>query len=349
MRSLLAALLALTAMNTYADYPAPKEGSWTVRDFKFKSGETLPELRLAYTTIGAPGGEPVIVLHGTTGSARAMLTPAFAGELFGPGQPLDASRYFVVLPDALGHGKSSKPSDGLRMKFPRYDTEDMSDAVYRLATEHLNVKRARAVIGNSMGGMETWVLATKYPDFMDIAVPMASSPTEMAGRNWILRRMIIESIRADPDWKNGDYTTQPNSVRLAQAFFQFATNGGNRALAKQLPTLAKTDALVDARLKAPFSADANDTLYQWGSSAGFDVSARLERIQATLLAINSTDDERYPAELGVLEREIKRVKNGRAFLIPGSEDTGGHGTTGSAKWWKGELEAVLKSTPRHSH
>jgi homoserine O-acetyltransferase len=348
MKLIVAAVLALTALCCHAQYPTPKEGSWTVRDFKFMSGETLPEMRLAYTTIGAPSGEPVIVMHGTTGSAGAMLTPGFAGELFGAGQPLDAARYYLILPDAVGHGKSSKPSDGLRMKFPRYNTEDMVVAAHRLATEHLGVKRARLVIGNSMGGMETWIWATKYPAFMDVAVPMASWPTEMAGRNWILRRMIVESIRGDPDWKDGSYTTQPRSTRLAQMFFQFATNGGNQALARQLPTRARSDAAVDARLKAPFNADANDTLYQWESSGGFDASPNLERIQATLLAINSADDERYPAELGVLEREIKRVKNGRVLLIPGSPDTAGHGTTGQAKFWKKELADLLQSAPRGS-
>jgi homoserine O-acetyltransferase len=343
MKILLAAALAFALTCNAADYPAPKEGSWTARDFRFHTGEALPELRLAYTTLGAPGGEPVIVMHGTTGSAASMLTPAFAGELFGAGQPLDAARYFIILPDALGHGKSSKPSDGLRMKFPRYNTEDMAAAVHRLVTEHLGLKRVRVVLGNSMGGMETWILATKYPAFMDLAVPLASSPGEMAGRNWLLRRMIIESIRADQDWKDGNYTVQPKSVRLAQLFFQTATNGGNQALARALPTLEKSDALLDARLKAPFTADANDTLYQWDSSRGYNPSPNLERIQATLLAINSSDDERYPVELGILEREIKRVKNGRVFLIRGSEDTGGHGTTGSAKWWKNELADLLKS------
>ena len=348
-RLLLAAALSLVALaGAAADFPAPKEGSWTVRDFKFRSGETLPELRLAYSTVGAPTGEPVIVLHGTTGSAASMLTPAFAGELFGSGQPLDASRYFIILPDALGHGKSSKPSDGLRMKFPRYNTEDMVVAAYRLATEHLGVKRARLVIGNSMGGMETWIFATRYPAFMDIAVPLASLPTEMTGRNWLLRRMISESIRNDPEWKDGNYSVQPKSARLASIFFQLATNGGNEALAKALPTRAKSDALLDARLKAPFPGDANDLLYQWESSGDYNPSAGLERIQAAVLAINSTDDERYPAELGILEREIRRVKNGRVLLILGSEDTAGHGTTGNARWWKRELEEILKSAPRGS-
>ena len=348
-RLLLAAALSLVALaGAAADFPAPKEGSWTVRDFKFRSGETLPELRLAYSTVGAPTGEPVIVLHGTTGSAASMLTPAFAGELFGSGQPLDASRYFIILPDALGHGKSSKPSDGLRMKFPRYNTEDMVVAAYRLATEHLGVKRARLVIGNSMGGMETWIFATRYPAFMDIAVPLASLPTEMTGRNWLLRRMISESIRNDPEWKDGNYSVQPKSARLASIFFQLATNGGNEALAKALPTRAKSDALLDARLKAPFPGDANDLLYQWESSGDYNPSAGLERIQAAVLAINSTDDERYPAELGIRERENRRVKNGRVLLILGSEDTAGHGTTGNARWWKRELEEILKSAPRGS-
>jgi homoserine O-acetyltransferase len=347
VRALVAALLAFAAAAcAAADYPAPREGSWVARDFRFHTGETLPELRLAYTTLGAPGGEPVIVMHGTTGSAASMLTPAFAGELFGAGQPLDAARYFIILPDALGHGKSSKPSDGLRMKFPRYNTEDMALAVHRLATEHLGVKHARLVIGNSMGGMQTWILATRFPGFMDVAVPLASLPTEMTGRNWILRRMILESIRGDPEWKDGNYSAQPKSARLASLFFQFATNGGNQALARALPTRAKTDALLDARLKAPFAGDANDILYQWESSGDYNPSAGLERIQATLLAINSSDDERYPAELGILEREIRRVKRGRVLVILGNEDTAGHGTTGNAKWWKKDLEDVLKSAPR---
>jgi len=346
MRSLLVVLAFVSLAVQAADYPAPKESSWTVRDFRFHTGEALPELRLAYTTVGEKSGAPVIVFHGTTGSARSMLTPGFAGELFGPGQPLDASRYFIVLPDSIGHGRSSKPSDGLRAKFPRYNYDDMVEASYRLATEHLGVKRARLVIGNSMGGMETWILAGKHPAFMDIAVPMASLPTEMASRNWILRRLITDSIRNDPEWKNGEYTTQPKSAHFASVFFSFATSGGNQALYKAAPTREKADALLDARMKAPFPADANDTLYQWDSSRDYNPSPNLEKIQATLLAINSADDERNPPETGVLEREIKRVKNGRVFLIPASPDTAGHGTTGNAKWYRKELEEVLKTAPR---
>jgi len=341
------ALLTFAAAAAAADYPAPQEGSWVVRDFRFHTGETLPELRLHYRTVGAPSGEPVVVLHGTTGSGASMLTPAYAGELFGAGQPLDTSRYYIILPDAIGHGRSSKPSDGLRAKFPRYNYDDMVDASHRLLTEHLRVKHARLVTGNSMGGMETWIWAQKQPGFMDVAVPMASLPTEMASRNWMMRRLIVDSIRNDPEWMNGEYKTQPKSAHFASVFFGIATNGGSQAYQKVAPTRAKADALLDARLKAPFPADANDVLYQWDSSRDYNPSAGLERIQATLLAINSADDERNPPETGVLEREIKRVKHGRVFLIPGGPETAGHGTTASAKWWKDELAKLLQSAPRN--
>lgn len=324
----------------------PKEGSWVVRDFRFHTGEVLPELRLHYTTLGAPTGEPVLVLHGTGQAGGAMLNPAFGGVLFGPGQPLDASRYFIILPDALGHGKSSKPSDGLRTRFPRYNYDDLVDAAHRLVSEHLGVRRLRLVIGNSMGGMETWLYAQKYPTFMDVAVPMASLPTEMASRNWILRRLITDSIRNDPEWQNGNYTKQPRSAQFASVFFAFATNGGNQALFKAAPTREKADALLNQRLAAPFTADANDVLYQWDSSRDFNPSPGLERIQARLLAINAADDERNPPELGVLDREIKRVKDGRVLLIPASENTAGHGTTGQARFWKQALAELLQSAPR---
>ena len=277
----------------------------------------LPELRLHYTTVGAPTGEPVLILHGTTGSAASMLTPTFAGELFGPGQPLDASRYYVILPDAIGTGKSSKPSDGLRVKFPKYNYDDMVTAQHRLVTEHLGVRHLRLVLGNSMGGMQTWMWAQKYPDVMDVAVPMASLPTEMSGRNWLLRRLIIDSIRNDPEWMNGNYTTQPRSLQFASVFFGLATSGGNQRLQKTAPTREKADQLLQQRLSAPFRGDANDHLYQWESSRDYNASPGLERIGAVLLAINSADDERNPPELGLLDREIKRVKHGRVLLIPG--------------------------------
>jgi homoserine O-acetyltransferase len=207
----------------------------------------------------------------------------------------------------------------------------------------------RLVIGNSMGGMETWILAQKYPGFMDIAVPMASLPTEMASRNWMLRRLITDSIRTDPEWMNGNYTKQPRSAQFASVFFGLATNGGNQALYKAAPTREKADQLLNQRLAAPFTGDANDVLYQWDSSRDYNPSAGLERIEAALLAINSADDERNPPETGVLEREIKRVKNGRVLLIPGSEQTAGHGTTGQAKFWKKELAELLQTAPRRAH
>ena len=340
------ALIAAALPGLAADYPAPKEGSWLVQDFKFQSGEVLPELKLHYRTVGNPAGEPVLVLHGTAGSGASMLTPAFAGELFGAGQPLDASRYFIILPDAIGAGKSGKPSDGLRAAFPKYNYDDMVDAQYRLVKEHLGLPHLRLVIGNSMGGMQAWIWAQKYPGFMDVAVPMASLPTEMSGRNWMMRRLLVESIRADPEWMGGNYIKQPRSAQFASVFYATATNGGNQALMSTAPTRSKADAVIDQRLAAPFTGDANDVLYQWDSSRDYNPSAGLERIQATLLAINSADDERNPPEIGVLEREIKRVKNGRVLLIPASDQTAGHGTTGQARFWKDDLAAVLRSAPK---
>ena len=341
---MVAAVVTLPALA--ADYPAAKEGTWVTRDFRFHTGEVLPELRLHYRTVGDPGGEPVLVLHGTTGSSASMLNPAFAGELFGAGQALDASRYFIILPDAVGTGKSSKPSDGLRAGFPKYNYDDMVDAQYRLVKEHLGVKHLRLVIGNSMGGMQVWIWAQKYANFMDIAVPMASLPTEMSGRNWMMRRLIIDSIRNDPEWMNGNYTKQPKSLQFASVFYATATNGGNQAIFKSAPSREKADQLLNQRLTGPFAGDANDHLYQWDSSRDYNPSAGLERIQAALLAINSSDDERNPPELGVLDREIKRVKNGRVLLIPGSENTAGHGTTAQAKFWKQDLAELLRTAPR---
>jgi homoserine O-acetyltransferase len=323
-----------------------KEGDWTARDFRFHTGEVLPEVKLHYRTLGDASGEPVLVLHGTAGSGASMMTPAFAGQLYGPGQPLDAARYYLIIPDTLGHGKSAKPSDGLRTKFPSYDYDDMVDAHYRLLTEGLGVKHLRLVIGNSMGGMETWILAARHPGYVDVAVPMACLPTEMSSRNWMLRRLITDSIRNDPDWKNGDYTTQPKSARFASVFFGVATSGGNRALYKAAPTREKADALLDARLNAPFPADANDVLYQWASSGDYNPAPLIDRITATVLAINAEDDERNPAELGLLEREMKRVPRGEVFIIPASDQTAGHGTTGSAHWYAARLAQLLRDAPR---
>jgi homoserine O-acetyltransferase/O-succinyltransferase len=328
-----------------ADYPAPKEASWIVRDFRFHTGEVLPELRLHYTTVGSPSGEPVLILHGTGGAGTNFLNNDFAGELFGPGQPLDATRYFIIIPDAIGAGKSSKPSDGLRTNFPRYNSDDLVRAQYRLATEHLGVRRLRLVMGNSGGGMQTWIWGTLYPDFMDALVPMACMPVEMAGRNWITRRMMIELIRSDPEWNGGNYTKQPRSLQLAQTFFSIATSGGTQALQKAAPTREKADQLVNQRLAQTSRADANDVIYQYESARDYNPAPKLESIKARLLAINSDDDERNPTELGIMEREIKRVKHGQYILIPASDETAGHGTTGRAKWWKHHLAELLRPVP----
>jgi homoserine O-acetyltransferase/O-succinyltransferase len=341
--------LALSAAAAIAaDYPAPKEADFVAREFRFHTGEVMPELRLHYTTIGAPSGEPVLILHGTTGSGASMLTPAFAGELFGPGQPLDASKYFIILPDALGAGKSSKPSDGLRTKFPQYNYDDMVAAQYRLVTEGLGLRHLRLILGNSMGGMHVWVWATTHPDFMDAAVPMASQPTEMSSRNWMMRRMIIDAVRNDPDWKDGNYTTQPRALRTANAFYGIATNGGTLAYQKLAPTRAAADKLLDDRLAAPFTADANDFLYQWEASRDYNPAPKLERIEAAILAINSADDERNPPETGLTDAALKRIKNARLYLIPASEDTRGHGTTAMARFWKHALEGFLPTVPRRT-
>ena len=339
---------AFALASAAAEFPAPKQGTWVAKDFKFHTGEVLPELKLAYTTVGDPKGEPVLMLHGTTGSAASMLTPAFGGEMFGPGQPLDATRYYIILPDALGHGQSAKPSDGQRAKFPRYNYDDMVAAQHRLLTEHLGIKHVRLVMGNSMGGMHTWIWGVTHPGFMDALVPMASQPSEMSSRNWMLRRLIIDSIRNDPDWKDGNYTAQPKSAQVASVFFGIGTSGGTLALQKAAPTREAADKLLDARLKAPFRGDANDTLYQWDSSRDDNPSPKLERIEAALLAINAADDERNPPETGIMERELRRVKNGKLFLIPASENTAGHGTTGSAKHYTQALREFLAGVPKRA-
>lgn len=349
LRAALGAAITIIAFSANAaDYPAPKEGDWTARDFRFHTGEIMPELRLHYTTVGEPSGEPVLILHGTTGSGASMLTPAFAGELFGAGQPLDASKYYIILPDAIGAGKSSKPSDGLKAKFPRYNYDDMVSAQYRLVTEGLGVKHLRLVLGNSMGGMQSWMWGSAYPEFMDALVPMASQPTEMSSRNWMMRRMLTDAVRNDPEWKGGDYTTQPPALKIANVFFGIATSGGNHALYKAAPTREQADKLLDERLAAPYKLDANDALYQWDSSRDYNASPGLERIQAAVLAINSADDERNPPELGIMERELKRIKNAKLLLIPASEETRGHGTTGMAKFYKQELQELLQNTPKRA-
>ena len=328
-------------------FPNQKTEVWAAKDFRFHTGEVMPSLNIGYTTLGNPAGEPVVILHGTTGTGVGMLNTAFGSELFGPGQPLDAAKYFIVLPDSIGTGKSSKPSDGMRTKFPRYNYDDMVLAQYRLLTEGLKLKHVRMVLGNSMGGMQTWLWGIHYPDFSDILVPMAAMPSEMSGRNWMMRRLIIDSIRNDPEWMNGNYTQQPRSLQFASVFYAIGTHGGNQGLQRLAPTREKADQLLNQRLSAPVSGDANDYLYQWDSSRDYNPLEQLEKIKATLLAINSADDERNPPELNVMGKALSRIPNARLLLIPASDQTAGHGTTGQAKWWKNEVGALIQTAPRH--
>ena len=324
-----------------------KDGVYVARSFKFHNGEVIDELKLAYKTLGDPKNPAVLILHGTAGSAQSMLSEGFGGQLFGKGQALDSERYFIILPDALGAGQSAKPSDGLKAKFPAYNYNDMVDAQYRLVTEGLGIKHLRLVLGNSMGGMHTWVWGVRYPDMMDALVPLASQPTAMASRNWMMRRLMIDTIKADPDYNGGNYTTQPKLTRLANVFYATGTNGGDLGWQGQAPTRARADALVDKALAAPAPRDANDFIYQWQSSNDYDVSPQLGAIKARLLAINSADDERNPVSSGLMVASIKQIKRAKLYLIPASADTRGHGTTGSlAGLWAPELAKFMASLPK---
>ena len=334
-------LSVMTLAARAASYPPPRQADWVAPDFTFRTGQTLPALRLHYTTVGDPAGEPVLILHGTAGSGAGLLTPGFAGVLFGPGQPLDASRYFIILPDALGAGQSAKPSDGLRAQFPHYDYADMVLAQYRLVTEGLGLHHLRLVLGNSMGGMNAWLWGVTYPRFMDALVPMASQPAAMAGRNWMMRRALLEAIRQDPAYAGGNYTAQPPSLRLANVLFGIGTNGGTLGWQSQAPTTAQADAQVEAMLAAPPPSDANDDLWQWDASRDYDPSPDLGRIEAAVLAINSEDDERNPPQTGIMAAALSRLHNARLYLVPASSETRGHGTTGMAKFWADQLAALL--------
>ena len=340
-----ACMLIPAAIAAAADYPAPQEGDWVARDFRFHDGSVMPEVNLHYRTIGDPRGEPVLVLHGSSGSGESFLNAGFAGELFGAGQPLDASKYFIILTDALGSGKSAKPSDGLRAKFPHYDYADQVTAQHRLVSEGLGIQHLRLVMGQSMGGMHSWQWGVMYPGAMDALLPMACQPTEMAGRNWMLRRILVESIRRDPGYLEGNYTSQPASFKYLSALFSTAFSGGSQGLYALASTHEKADKLARERLDARLSTDANDFVYAYEASQDYDPAPDLEKIQAHLLAVNSADDERNPPELGILEQEIKRVKNGGVYLIPGGDKTRGHGTTGLAKLWKAELVKLLQAAP----
>jgi len=353
-RAFLLLLMSLALFNAHAaDYQAPVQGDFVLRDFHFASGESLPELRMHYRTLGKPVRDSkgmvrnaVLITHGTGGASTQFLRPEFAGELFAAGGLLDAARYYIILTDGIGHGQSSKPSDGLRASFPHYGYRDMVDAQHRLLLEGLGVDHLRLVMGTSMGGMQAWVWGERYPEFMDALMPLASLPTQIAGRNRAWRRVVIDAIRNDPEWKGGNYSAQPQSLRVALEMLYLM--GSNPVLRQQQsPTLAGTDVALDQYTAAGLkTTDATDLLYQVEASRDYDPGPELEKIRAPLLAVNSADDLINPPELGVLERDIKRVRNGRAVVLPLTPDTRGHGSHTVAALWKTYLQRLLSESEK---
>ena len=334
------------------NYPEPVEGDYVIQNFHFRSGETLPELRMHYRTIGTlrtdsagVAQNAVLLGHGTGGSGTSLLNPTFAAVLFGPGQLLDATKYFIILPDGIGHGKSSKPSDGLHMKFPHYTYDDMVEALHEVLTKKLGVNHLRMVMGTSMGGMQTWVWGEMYPDFMDALMPLASNPVEIAGRNRVWRFMAIDAIKSDPEWMGGEYKTQPmRALTTAEDLLLLAGSAplNWQALA---PTREAAEKFYLDRFKpAVARLDANDLIYQLDASREYNPAPKLESIKAPLIAVNSADDFINPPELGMIEREIKRVKRGKFVMIPIGEDTRGHGTHTIAKIWQGYLKELLEES-----
>ena len=328
---------------------SPVHGDFVIKNFRFASGEVLPVLRLHYRTLGQPDRDEkgqvrnaVLIMHGTGGTGGQFEAPTFAGQLFVAGGLLDASRYYLIMPDAIGFGQSSKPSDGLRAKFPRYGYNDIITAQYRLLNEALNVNHLRLVMGTSMGAMHTWMWGERYPDFMDALMPLASLPTQISGRNRIWRRVLIDAIRGDPEWNGGNYTTQPQGLRTA-VLMLFLVSGNPVIRQQMMPTLAQSDNVLDAVIANGMqTTDANDLLYQVDASRDYDPGPLLGRIRAPLFAVNTEDDFLDPPELRILEREIKRVPNGRAFLIPFSPQTRGHGSHTFAALWKQYLAELLR-------
>jgi len=338
VRNLLALLLALPL--AAANYPPPKEADFVLHDFQFRDGGRLAELKIHYTSFGTLHGDnAVLIMHGTGGTGHQFVSDRFAGVLFGPGQLLDASRYYIVLPDGIGHGKSSKPSDGLGDKFPHYDYDDMVTADYRLLTEGLGVKHLRLVMGTSMGGMHSWMWGERYPDFMDALMPLASAPVQIAGRNRFFRRMMIDALRNDP----------VNGLRTAVYILTIMTSSSLQ-LQKEAPTRDAADKLFDETIQKRIEANPSgiDLLYQVDSSRNYNPEPDLEKIQAPLVAINSADDVVNPPELGILERTIKRVKHGRYVLLPITDQTRGHGTHSLPAIWQGYLADLLKISEPHS-
>jgi homoserine O-acetyltransferase len=336
------------------NYPAPVEGNFVIPNFHFRSGEVLPELRIHYRTIGTarPDGSGVVrnavlIGHGTGGAGTQFLSPQFGNVLFGPGQLLDAAKYYIILPDGIGHGGSSKPSDGLHARFPHYNYDDMVVAQYELLTKKLGVNHLRLVMGTSMGGMQTWAWGETYPDFMDALMPLASLPVEIAGRNRVWRRMAMDAIRGDPEWLGGEYKTQPMRALVAAEDFLLLVGSAPLFWQKQAPTRDKADKFYADRLKTALRRlDANDLLYQLDSSREYNPAPKLETIKAPLLAINSADDFINPPELGLMEREIKRVRRGRYILLPITDKTRGHGTHTLPAIWQRYLKKLLAESRR---
>jgi homoserine O-acetyltransferase len=345
--------LSISAPALAASLPTEAaSGDFVIHDFPFASGERLPELKIHYATLGQPRRDrsgrvrnAVLLLHGTTGSGRQFLSPNFAGVLFGPGQLLDARRYFLILPDGIGHGQSSRPSDGLHARFPRYTYDDMVAAQHLLLTEGLHVDHLRLVLGTSMGGMHAWVWAETFPDFADGFVPLAAVPTQIAGRNRMMRKMILDDIRNDPDWKNGDYVAQPRGLAAAVQILVVMTSA---PLPWQLaaPTRDQADRFLTDQLKTRLSgADANNFLYAFDASREYDPSVALEKISGPVLAINSADDVINPPELKLMEKLMPRVRQGRYVLIPAGPDTHGHGTHSWPDFWQSYLEEFMDKLP----
>lgn len=356
IRTTLSAIVVLSAasLSHAAGYPPPQEGDFTIRDFHFHSGETLPELKLHYRTIGKPRRDAsgktanaVLILHGTGGSGAQFLNEHFAPVLFGPGQLLDASKYFIVLPDGIGHGHSSKPSDALHARFPHYDYDDMVTGHHQLLTRGLGVDHLRLVMGTSMGGMQSWVWGEKYPDFMDALLPLASLPVQIAGRNRMMRRMIMDAIRNDPEWHNGEYTHEPRQGLVTAVYILTIMSSSPLQMQKQAPTRDAADNVLHRLVRTRLEhLDANDLLYQLDASRNYNPRPELGRIQAPLIAINSADDQINPPELGILEREIQHVKRGRAVVLPITDETRGHGTHTVAALWKQYLAELLEESKR---
>jgi homoserine O-acetyltransferase len=330
----------------------PLESDYVIHDFHFASGETLPELRIHYTFFGKAKKDAqgritnaVLIMHGTGGSGRSLVNERFSGVLFQKGQLLDADKYYIILPDAIGHGKSSRPSDALRMKFPQYTYQDMVLAQYLLLTKGLEVNHLRLVMGTSMGCMQTFMWGEAYPDFMDALMPLACLPVQIAGRNRLWRDLAMDAIRNDPQWMKGDYTTQPiDAIRTVAGLLLIA---GSAPIQMQiaLPTRDAADEFLEKYMPRQMeNLDANDFLYQVNASRDYDPSPGLEKIKAPLLHINSADDFINPPELGIAEREIKRVKNGRFVLLPASDQTHGHGTHTWAAVWQQYLAQLLESS-----